>query len=68
MTEQYDSLNEKTKLIDIALLYTGGDMDKAKAMVAGQLDDIIGIKGKFYLSRNGQSGMFFSFFKFSCCH
>jgi hypothetical protein len=32
MPEQYDSFNEKTKLIETSLKYTKGDMEKAKAM------------------------------------
>jgi len=61
MSEQYDSLSEKTKNIEIAIKYTGGDIDKAKSMVAGQYQDIIVIKGKFNVENIDQSGIFFSF-------
>jgi Fe-S-cluster formation regulator IscX/YfhJ len=61
MTEQYDSLGEQTKLVDISLKYTRGDIDKAKAMAAGQYQDIGVIKGKFYDSESGESGLFFAF-------
>jgi len=62
MTEQYDSLNEKAKLIDIALKYTGGDLEKAKAMVNGQYNDIVVVKGKFMSTEGERSGFFFAFF------
>lgn len=62
MSEQYDSLNEKAKLVDISMKYTGGDMEKAKAMAGGQFNDIAVIKGKFYIPATGHSGLFFSFF------
>ena len=44
---QFDSLNEKTRHINIALKYTRGNMDKAKQMVNGQLNDVVITKGKF---------------------
>ncbi len=59
MSEQYNSLNEKTKLIDLSLKYTGGDMNKAKAMASGQYLDVIVVAGKFAVEETGQSGMFF---------
>ncbi|MCP4135613.1 MAG: hypothetical protein GY754_31885 [bacterium] len=62
MSEQYDSLSEKTKRIEHSLKYTNGDMDKAKSMAAGQYNDIIAVKGKFAIPSSGQSGMFFAFF------
>ncbi len=61
MTEQYDSLGEKTKLVDISLKYTRGDIEKAKEMAAGHLQDIGVIKAKFYDSESGESGLFFAF-------
>lgn len=62
MSEQYDSLNEKTRLIEMSLKYVEGDMEKAKAMVAGQYLDNVAVKGKFFLQQTGKSGMFFAFF------
>lgn len=62
MSEQYDSLNEQTKLIEIALKYTDGNMDKAKAMASGQLLDNTVVKCKYYLQRSGHSGLFLAFF------
>ncbi|HOO70396.1 MAG TPA: hypothetical protein PK926_01455 [Spirochaetota bacterium] len=62
MTEQYNSLNEKTKLIELALKYTGGDMDKAKSMVSGQYQDIIVLKCKFTVPSLEQAGLFLAFF------
>jgi hypothetical protein len=61
MTEQYDSLNEKARQIDQCLKYTGGDLGKAKAMVAGQYQDVSVIKGRFHIPEIGQSGMFLVF-------
>ncbi len=62
MSEQYDSLNEKTRLIEMSLKYVEGDMEKAKAMVGGQYLDNVAVKGKFFLQHSGKSGMFFAFF------
>lgn len=62
MSQQFNSLNEKTKMIDVALKYTKGDMAKAKAMASGQYQDIVAIKGKFFFQESNQSGMFLSFF------
>jgi hypothetical protein len=42
-----NSLSEQTKKINIALFYTGNDMDKAKQMVAGSYLDVIALKIKF---------------------
>lgn len=61
MSEQFDSLEKKAKSFDIALKYTNGDADKAKAMVAGTFNDIIVIKGKFIVNSNNQSGMLLCF-------
>lgn len=61
MTEQYDSLGEQTKLVDISLKYTRGDIDKAKEMAAGHYQDIGVIKVKFYDGQSGESGIFFAF-------
>jgi hypothetical protein len=41
------SLSEQTKKINIALFFTGNDMDKAKQMVAGSYKDIFVLKMKF---------------------
>jgi hypothetical protein len=44
---QQDIFSEKTKLLNIALKYTGGDIQRAKFMVSGQYNDVKIIKGKF---------------------
>jgi hypothetical protein len=62
MTEQYDSLNETTRLIDMALKYTNNDMNKAKEMVSDQYFDVTVVKGRFLLEQKGYSGMFLAFF------
>jgi hypothetical protein len=62
MPEQYDSFNEKTKLIETSLKYTNGDMEKAKAMASGQYLDVVVVKVKFYLPKAGKSGLFLAFF------
>ena len=61
MTEQYDSLNEQTKLFETALKYTDGDIEKAKAMVAGQYNDVTVVKGKFVIGDKAESGIFLIF-------
>ncbi len=62
MSEQFNSLEEKSRHIEISLKYTNKDMDKAKAMAAGQLQDIIVVKGKFVVHSKNNSGMFYAFF------
>ncbi|HPG52685.1 MAG TPA: hypothetical protein PLA65_08685 [Spirochaetota bacterium] len=70
--EQYDSLNEKTKMVDIAMKYTRGDIIKAKEMSGGQYLDIIVVKCKFLVEKKGLSGMFMAYFNYiheyiACC-
>ncbi|PKL36163.1 MAG: hypothetical protein CVV44_18265 [Spirochaetae bacterium HGW-Spirochaetae-1] len=62
MSGQYDSLNEKTRLIELALKYTNGSMDKAKAMASGQYLDNVAVKTKFFLQKSRKSGLFLAFF------
>ncbi len=57
----YDTVNEKTQRIEIALKYTRGDLDRAKLMVSGKLEDIVVVKGKFYLPLDDKSGVFLVF-------
>jgi hypothetical protein len=64
MAEQYDSLGEKTKQVDIAMKYTRGDIIKAKDMAAGQYMDVMVLKGKFLVDKKGQSGAFLAFFNY----
>ncbi len=64
MTEQFDSLNEKSKLVNVAARYTGGDIEKAKNMVSGEYEDNIVVKGKFLLNGTEQTGVFIAFFNF----
>lgn len=56
----YSSLGDQAKKIDIALHYVGGDMDKAKKMVANSYLDAIAVKGKF--SSSSLYGVFLLFF------
>ena len=62
--EQYDSLNEKTKMVDVAMKYTRGDIVKAKEMAGGQYLDVIVVKGKFLVEKKGLSGMFMAYFNY----
>jgi len=62
MAEQFESLGEKTKLIEMAARFTNGDVEKAKSMVNGQYNDIIVIKGKFKIITKGYSAIFFAYF------
>ncbi len=62
--EEYNSLQETTKLVDMALKYTGGDIVKAKEMAAGQYIDVMAVKGKFFVDKKGVSGVFVAFFNF----
>ncbi len=64
MTEQLDSLGEKTKQIDMAMKYTRGDIFKAKEMAAGQYLDIMVLKGKFIVESKGVSGVFLAYFNY----
>jgi hypothetical protein len=64
MTEQYDSLGEKTKQVDMAMKYTKGDILKAKEMASGQYLDIMVVKGKFLVESKGVSGVFLAFFNY----
>ena len=53
------SLSEQTKKINIAMHYTGNDMEKAKQMVAGSYKDVIALKVKF--TSSSQYGAFLVF-------
>jgi len=57
----FDSLNEQTRLINIALKYTNGDMDKARMMVSGQYNDVAVIKGRLTMETIETYGVFFIF-------
>jgi hypothetical protein len=54
-----NSLSEQTKKINIALFYTGNDMDKAKQMVAGSYKDLVVLKMKFTSSSLYGAMLFF---------
>ena len=41
------SLSDYTKKLKIAMFFTNGDEDRAKQMIAGNLEDICVIKGRF---------------------
>jgi len=62
MTEQYESLNEKSKLIDLALKYTNNDLNTAKEMASDQYLDVIAVKGRFVVEEKDYSGVFIAFF------
>lgn len=61
MAGQNDNVGEKAKKIETALKYTAGDMEKAKFMAAGKLQDVVAIKGKFIIPDHNQSGAFIAF-------
>ncbi|HNU91082.1 MAG TPA: hypothetical protein PKO25_04360 [Spirochaetota bacterium] len=58
---QMTALGEQAKLFNIAIKHTGGDMEKARLMVAGQYEDVAVIKGKFSLPAMGKYGVFLIF-------
>lgn len=57
-----DAFGEKTKLINMALKYTDGDMERAKFMISGQYNDVKIIKGKFDVKESNVYGLFLIFF------
>lgn len=61
MGQQNETLNEKAKRIEISLKYTNGDMDKAKLMSSGKLQDVVVIKGKFAVADKNSSGLMLGF-------
>jgi hypothetical protein len=54
------SLSDYTKKLDIAMFFTNGDEDRAKQMLAGNLEDVCVIKGRF--SSTQSFGAFIAFF------
>jgi len=54
------SLSDYTKKLKIAMFFTNGDEDRAKQMIAGNLEDICVIKGRF--SSTQSFGAFIAFF------
>lgn len=46
-TNEYNSLNDTTRLINSALRFTKGNVEKAKQMISGQFNDAVAVKGKF---------------------
>lgn len=65
MAAQSDNVSEKAKKIETAMKYTGGDMEKAKFMAAGKLQDVVAVKGKFVVPDFNQSGAFIAFINIS---
>lgn len=55
-----DSLSDYTKKLEIAMFFTNGDEERAKQMLAGNLDDVCVIKGRF--SSTQSFGAFIAFF------
>lgn len=62
MAEQYNSLDQKTRMVDLAMKYTNGDMEKAKAMAGGQFVDLRVVKGKAFFHEKNFSLLFILFF------
>lgn len=58
---QFNSLGETTKNINIALKYTNGDIEKARKMVTGQWNDVVVTKGRFSVG-NHTFGIFLFFY------
>jgi hypothetical protein len=56
-----DAFSEKTKLMNLALKYTDGDMERAKFMVSGQYNDVKIIKGKFNIKQSNIFGLLILF-------
>jgi hypothetical protein len=54
------SLSDYTKKLEIAMFFTNGDEERAKQMLAGNLDDVCVIKGRF--SSTQSFGAFIAFF------
>lgn len=61
MSQQYEAMGEKSKRIETALKFTNGDMDKAKLMASGKLQDVVVIKGKFVDPQKNVSGIILIF-------
>lgn len=57
----FESFTERSKLIDTALKYTDGDIERAKLMVSGQFNDARIIKGKFEIVKKRIFGIFYIF-------
>ena len=55
-----DSLSDYAKKLEIATFFTNGDEERAKQMLAGNLQDICVIKGRFFSSQS--FGAFIAFF------
>jgi hypothetical protein len=60
-TAQFNSLGEQTRMVNIAAKYTGGDIEKARQMVAGQYNDVVAIKGKFSVNSAQKYGILILF-------
>jgi hypothetical protein len=54
------SLSDYTKKLEIAMFFTNGDEERAKQMLAGNLEDVCVIKGRF--SSTQSFGVFIAFF------
>jgi len=61
MSKQYEAMGEKARKIETALKFTGGDMEKAKLMASGKLQDVVVIKGKFVDPQKNISGILLAF-------
>ncbi len=60
MENAADSLADYTKKLEMAMFFTNGDEERARQMIAGNLDDICVIKGRF--SSTQSFGAFIAFF------
>jgi hypothetical protein len=65
MSKQYEAMGEKAKKIEVALKFTDGDMEKAKLMASGKLQDVVVIKGKFVDPQKNISGILLAFVNIS---
>ncbi len=65
MSQQYETMDEASKKIEIALKFSNGDLDKAKLMASGKLQDVVVIKGKFMEPEKNISGMVLAFINIS---
>ena len=61
MSQQYEAMGETAKRIEAALRFSKGDMDKAKLMASGKLQDVVVIKGKFIDVEKNISGIILAF-------
>jgi hypothetical protein len=62
MATNEKTISDKAKRIEVALKFTDGDMEKAKLMASGNINDVTAIKGKFIIPEQKCSGLFLAYF------